>query len=512
MEIIMKNVINTEELQKHMTEFKIVDNRNWKKVVYDINNQSNNIVWEMDSKMKINEIIESSVEKLLDYKKEEIIGKIISDFLTVESLKVFQDEIKRIITKQVKTMNFESVVELDFVKKDKSILHTETSFKILTKGDEVTKVFCVSQDISSIKILNSKFKKTMDNLNIGIIILNGDDIRYYNKQIGLYFKENDSLTQSDLFQEIEVDDRVKLLNRLLDLKIGKNVKPKRIKCNLVSGRQLLITTTIAEFISLDHIMVEVIDITKESEKSEYINILHKELVACRKNIPFKLLAPGIIYEVAKGKEKLESNINKLKTTTEETLLFEYINNCNEAANDATNNTALFRILLEEAKNQTLYKDLNSFLGSNSPLKLLTHFNKQIKIKYKLGKPTKPVIVNVNRLISIIVNLIQNSIDQTKNADISIEVENICISNDKYIPDGDFVQLSINDKIPIKNIEKVCELPFKDKDNLKTNMGIYVSKILVEEMGWYLICKNRTDCKGSNFNILIPVAYNQMFDK
>jgi hypothetical protein len=507
----MKNVINTEELQKHMTEFKIVDNRNWKKVVHDINNQSNNIVWEMDSKMEIKEIIESPVEKLLGYNKEDIVGEIISKFLTVESLKVFQDEIKRIITKQVKTMNFESVVELDFVKKDKSILHTDTSFKILTKGDEVTKVFCVSQDISSIKISNSKFKKTMDNLNIGILILKGDDIRYYNKQIELYFKENDSLTQSDLFQEIEVDDRVNLLNRLLELKFGKNVKPKRIKCNLVSGRQLLITTTIAEFISLEHIMVEIIDITKEGEKTEYIKVLQKALVECRKNIPFKLLAPGIIHEVTKGKEKLETNINKLKTTKNKPLLLEYIDNCSEATKEAIDNTDLFKILLEEEK-QTLYQDLNNFLGTSSPLNLLTHFNKYIKIKYKVGKPTKPVIININRLIAIIVNLIQNSIHQTKNVNISIHVENFYINSSKYIPDGDYVQLAINDKIPIKNIEKVCELPFKDKDNLKTNMGIYVSKSLIEEMGWYFICKNRNDCKGSNFNILIPVAYDQVFDK
>jgi len=508
----MKNVINTEELQNHMTEFKIVDNRNWKKVVHDINTRTNNIVWEMDSKMEIKEIIESPVEKLLGYNKEDIVGEIISQFLTVESLKVFQDEIKRIITKQVKTMNFESVVELDIVKKDKSILHTETSFKILTKGDEVTKVFCVSQDISSIKILNSKFKKTMDNLNIGVLILKGDDIRYYNKQIELYFKENDSLTQSDLFQEIEVDDRVNLLNRLLELKFGKNVKPKRIKCNLVSGRQLLITTTIAEFISLEHIMVEIIDITKEGEKTEYIKVLQKALVECRKNIPFKLLAPGITHEISKGKEKLETNIDKLKTTTEKSLLFEYINKCNEAVDDTIYNTSLFNLLTEDVRNQTLYQDLNNFLGTSSPLNLLTHFNKHIKIKYKVGKPTKPVIININRLITIIVNLIQNSIHQTKNVDISIHAENFYINNNKYIPDGDYVQLVINDKIPIKNIEKVCELPFKDKDNLKTNMGIYVAKSLIEEMGWYFVCKNRTDCKGSNFSILIPVAYNQVFDK
>ena len=160
--------------------------------------------------------------KMLGYKKEEIIGRPVTDFFTEESGRLFKKDFPR-LNEENKLIN----IEREFVRKDGTVLPAMLNvFTEYDKNGEFVKTRTISRDITALiqaenalRDSEKKYRNLVDNALVGIYKTNlKGDILYANKAL-VEMLEFDSLEEMMSVNVLTTyknpDDREELIKNLM---------------------------------------------------------------------------------------------------------------------------------------------------------------------------------------------------------------------------------------------------------------------------------------------------------
>ncbi|WP_263831668.1 PAS domain S-box protein [Sulfurospirillum oryzae] len=130
---------------------------------------------------------------------------------------------------------------------------------------------------------------------------------------------------------------------------------------------------------------------------------------------------------------------------------------------------------------------------------------QIKLIQKIDSKMN-IFGNSNSLSQVILSIIQNTIDIIKSSDIKDPFIQITLENSDK-----FVVLTITDNaggIQTPLINDIFKPFHSNKNKLSTGIGLYMSKLIIENQFHGIINAKNTHC-GAQFNILLPSCCDNM---
>lgn len=130
--------------------------------------------------------------------------------------------------------------------------------------------------------------------------------------------------------------------------------------------------------------------------------------------------------------------------------------------------------------------------------------KKIELRFDLPDQLLMVLADKDRVKQILVNLMGNAINYTKEGKIVISVEKIDKFVKVYVKDtGVGIPLQ-NQSLLFRKFQQAGDVLARDVTQ-GTGLGLYISKLIVESMGGVIVLEESVPGKGSTFSFTLPLA-------
>lgn len=130
--------------------------------------------------------------------------------------------------------------------------------------------------------------------------------------------------------------------------------------------------------------------------------------------------------------------------------------------------------------------------------------KKIELRFDLPKQSLMVSADKDRVKQVLVNLIGNAINYTKEGKIVISVEKIDKFVKVYVKDtGVGIPLQ-SQSLLFRKFQQAGDVLARDVTQ-GTGLGLYISKLIVESMGGVIVLEESVLGKGSTFSFTLPLA-------
>ena len=116
---------------------------------------TNDLVYTVDLDQRFSSM-HPKCEKIIGYKAEELIGMKVNDFITPDSVKVSNENLK----KKLKGETTNTVYEVDFINKDGSITSFEVNSLFRYKDGKPSEILGVARNITKRKRITEELKKS----------------------------------------------------------------------------------------------------------------------------------------------------------------------------------------------------------------------------------------------------------------------------------------------------------------------------------------------------------------
>ena len=163
--------------------------------------------------------------------------------------------------------------------------------------------------------------------------------------------------------------------------------------------------------------------------------------------------------------------------------------------------------ITKIENQSLKLNKEQFSMNNLLLETFTDFRNQLKkegkqkIKWTLAleEGDTSVVADKNRIIQVILNILNNAIKFTKEG-------NIIIATEKKDNGGQEIRVKVKDTGPGIDPEVMPRLfsKFVTNSQIGTGLGLFISKSIIEAHGGKIWAENNSDGKGSSFTFSLPL--------
>ena len=163
--------------------------------------------------------------------------------------------------------------------------------------------------------------------------------------------------------------------------------------------------------------------------------------------------------------------------------------------------------ITKIENQSLKLNKEQFSMNSLLLETFTDFRNQLKkegkqkIKWTLAleEGDTSVVADKNRIIQVILNILNNAIKFTKEG-------NIIIATEKKDNGGQEIRVKVKDTGPGIDPEVMPRLfsKFVTNSQIGTGLGLFISKSIIEAHGGRIWAENNSDGKGSSFTFSLPL--------
>jgi len=163
--------------------------------------------------------------------------------------------------------------------------------------------------------------------------------------------------------------------------------------------------------------------------------------------------------------------------------------------------------ITKIENQSLKLNKEQFSMNSLLLETFTDFRNQLKkegkqkIKWTLAleEGDTSVVADKNRIIQVILNILNNAIKFTKEG-------NIIIATEKKDYGGQEIRVKVKDTGPGIDPEVMPRLfsKFVTNSQIGTGLGLFISKSIIEAHGGKIWAENNSDGKGSSFTFSLPL--------
>jgi PAS domain S-box-containing protein len=463
------------------------------------------VIYSLDKETNIL-MVSPSVEKILGYKPEELIGKPYQslNILAPDSQKAASSDFSRVLSGE---RVLQSVYE--FISKYGERKFCEINITPLYNNGKIVGAVSVGRDITERKKIEDELLDTLVFKN-KIIAESPIGIAIYN-EAGQCITANDAITKiigvtkNQLFEEnlnnSELWRKCGLINEV-KIALSENAKKRHEVKFISSQKEMLLDCHLVPFLSGGkmHLLFMVDDITERK-------MLEKELLKTLKLESLGVLAGGIAHDFNNLLTGILGNITLAKMFL------------------GTEDKAYKRLLDAEKASehaQYLTKQLLTFSRGGRPVRQTSSIRQIItdcasfaligsktKCIFSIPAETWPVEVDIGQISQVINNLIINA-DQAmpQGGTISITVENLTIKPSVTIPlkEGKYIKISIKDEgigIPEEYLIKIFDPYFTTK---KDGSGLGLTTV-------YSIIKNHDGAitvesqygKGTTFHIYLPAT-------
>ena len=162
--------------------------------------------------------------------------------------------------------------------------------------------------------------------------------------------------------------------------------------------------------------------------------------------------------------------------------------------------------ITKIENQSLKLNKDQFSMNSLVLETFTDFRNQlkkegkqkIKLTLALEEGDTSVVADKNRIIQVIINILNNAVKFTKEGKIIIATEKK--------DNGQEIEVKIKDTGPGIDSEVMPRLfsKFVTNSQIGTGLGLFISKSIIEAHGGKIWAENNSDGKGSVFTFSLPL--------
>ena len=367
-----------------------------------------------------------------------------------------------------------------------------------------------------LKESEERYKKVVDNVLEGIVIIQGEIIIFANEKllkiIGL---TKDEILNRNFMDFVYEEDR-RMVKSLYETRISGKVTDDPNVIRLVDGNKNIHWTEISSVLinlqGVDSLLVFISDITEKKYIEEEHEKLQKQLLQAQKMEAIGRLAGGIAHDFNNiltpiiGYSELIMIDNELPDKHKE-----YITEIKKSAERASSLTK--QLLIFSRKQAQSFEILNVNEVIKNMEKLFRRLiNETVTLKTDLKPELKLIKADKGKIEQVLMNLVINASDAMPDGGvIYIKTENIKIEGDfnQISPDaseGDFVVITVEDNgvgMDEKTKEKIFEPFFTTKGIEKgTGLGLAVVYGIVHQCkGWIHVYSEPG--YGTKFQIYLP---------
>lgn len=369
---------------------------------------------------------------------------------------------------------------------------------------------------SKLKSLKSYMDNIVKSMTNGVIVLdNREKLRVFNKKseelLGIDYKKllGKSINKSKLSENF-IKELLILKNRT---KRGEKIVDREFlyKSEIIpEGLPIGISTNLLKEEEIELGIIYVLRDLRESKelkelkrvdklKDEFLSMVSHELRTPLTSI--KAYTETLLFMVEDAEEGTERDLDSEK---------DFLNIINEESERLSRliNDVLDLSKIEAGKMTFILEEIDANILINRATKNMTGFaeSKKIKLKSVIDENLPLALIDKDRTMQVLSNLINNSLKFTQDGG---EVDVI-----SKIHDEDFLRISIKDTgvgIKKEDLKKVFE-KFKQSENILTResggtgLGLPICKNIVEYYGGELWVESEFG-KGSEFIFTIPIAKN-----
>jgi PAS domain S-box-containing protein len=171
----------------------------------ELSESTNDLIYTVNLEQKFSSM-HPKCEKMIGYKVEEILGKKVTDFITPESLKASDENLR----KKLKGEAANTIYEVDFKKKNGSVISLEVNSMFRYKDGKPYEILGVARDITERRRVNEalkkseeKYKTIFENAPLGIMTANNN---------GDILEINSTLLQLLGSESLEETKKINMLN------------------------------------------------------------------------------------------------------------------------------------------------------------------------------------------------------------------------------------------------------------------------------------------------------------
>ncbi len=489
---------------------------------------SADVIFIFDLDMKV-QYISPSVLKLRGFSPEDVIGKSISQSVTIESSEyigqVIREELE-IEKTGAADLKRTRILELEMLCKDGSTVWTEVKASFLRNDEGIPiGVMGIIRDITERKKAEKELRKSEEKFKKAFYT-SPDAININRLSDGMFISINKGFSEMTGYSEEDVqgktsldlniwhdaNDRTKLVESLREKGKVENLEAQfclkngEIKYGMMS----------AALIDLDetpHILSITRDITQRKRSEEERTRLELQLFQAQKMEAIGTLAAGIAHDFNNILTALVGYAALLKMQIKNATLLTYVDHILSASHKATD---LVQNLLAFSKQQTISlkpTSLHSVIkGTEKLLKRLV--TEDIAIKTLLAAEDITIMADATQIDQILFNLVTNARDaMPQGGTLTIETKAMELGDQfqrihGYGKPGRYALLCISDTgvgMDTTTREKIFDPFFTTKEVGKgTGLGLSTVYGIVKQHNGYITVYSEPN-RGTIFHIYLPVA-------
>jgi signal transduction histidine kinase len=132
--------------------------------------------------------------------------------------------------------------------------------------------------------------------------------------------------------------------------------------------------------------------------------------------------------------------------------------------------------------------------------------KNLQLKFAMSPRLPKVRADAERLQEVLSNLVGNAIKHTDHGYIEVSAEHVGNNIIIRVTDtGKGISVA-NQKLLFHKFQQTTDNFYTRENGRSVGLGLYISKLLVEQMGGRIELERSEENKGSTFSITLPVAY------
>ncbi|MFW5687543.1 MAG: PAS domain S-box protein, partial [Bacteroidota bacterium] len=473
----------------------------------------NDVVWEMDVRMKMFTFISESVQRFLGFTAEEFLRCSPTDIMHPESVNLIWQTRKNFISRLCRGEQPENIQfnnEIAFIHKNGHICWGEVrGFLVTGENREVVSVSGIVRNITAqkqaqqqLRIQEAFFETLIREAPIGIVILdNNDQIKQVNKHFLELFgfsekecvgmKVNDLIVPDDLKDEGTSFTHKAALGEYIDsdtVRKKKNGEP--VDVHILGKPVMLNDSQLAVFGIYQDISQR-----KRVEVANRVAQIKQQFLA---NMSHEIRSPmtGIMGMI--------DMLSKTSLSREQTLFVEVIKKSSDSLLNIVNDI-LDLSKIEAGKIIIRPKNFNLRRSAGNLFSLFSAIARQKNLEFRLDfddNLPEVIFADENRLSQIITNLLSNAVKFTPEGSVTLKYQLL-----KHIDAKALVRISVIDTgigIREKDKENLFKIfsqidPSDTRDYEGTGLGLSISKRLAELMNAKIEVESAQG-KGSTFSL------------
>jgi two-component system cell cycle sensor histidine kinase/response regulator CckA len=464
--------------------------------------------------------ISPSVERVLGYTPEEMIGKPIQDLNVLEP-----DSLEKAFSDIMRVLSGERIPfsQYEFISKDGSRKFGEVSLSPLTRDGKVVAMISVARDITERKNIEDALKQSKEQYRT-VLEANPDPVVVYDMEGNVTFfnrafsnvfgwrleecigNKMDIFVPSDAWHETKI-----MIDKVLS---GKNFSGIETRRYTKEGK--IIPVSISGAIYRDengNPMGSVINLRDISEQK----VLEIQLQQAQKLEAIGTLAGGIAHDFNNLLMGIQGCTSLMYMDIDSSHPnFEYLHRIESYIKNATSLTKQLLGFARKGKYEIKATDVNDLVNKSS--EMFGRTKKEITIHKKCQSDIWPVEVDQFQIEQVLLNLYVNAWQaMSGTGELYIQTENIILNDKDFklyaMPSGRYVKISVTDTgIGIdENIQhKIFDPFFTTKEVSRgTGLGLASAYGIIKNHGGIINSVSKKG-EGATFNIFLPATEKKIF--